>query len=52
MAVQINEVIIRAVVETNSQSATSSSAPASGGLVGEHEIAEKILEIIREKTER
>ena len=60
MPVQINEVIIRAVVDTadSSSSAASSCLPpgntdGSGGMsAAENEIAEQILKIIKEKQER
>jgi hypothetical protein len=54
MAVQINEVIIRAVVDPRPTSTGTGQElecpPGSGGQDGE--ILEKVLEIIKEKTER
>lgn len=58
MAVQINEVVIRAVVDpappaSSSPQATQCASGGSGsGSSAESELAEKILEIIREKLER
>ena len=57
MPVQINEVIIRAVVDPKSENTmdTGSSGvncPPSGNTGMDPEMAEKILEIIREKNER
>jgi hypothetical protein len=57
MAVQINEVVIRAVVDPappagSSPQATQCASEGSGGSSAESELAEKILEIIREKLER
>ncbi len=56
MAVQINEVVIRAVVDPappagGSPQATQCASESSGSSA-ESELAEKILEIIREKLER
>ncbi len=53
MPVQINEVIIRAVVD-NSNSTTTPAAPGSstGQPVPDIEIAAMVLEIIKEKNER
>lgn len=55
MPVQINEVIIRAVVDSPGGSQPADAA--SGGVsapetVSERELAEKILAIIKEKKER
>jgi len=52
MAVQINEVIIRAVVDPTPSTGTTQAdcPPGSGGEEGE--ILEKVLEIIREKLQR
>lgn len=52
MPVQINEVVIKAVVENAPSSASSSSSSSGGGTLSSEDIATKILEIIREKTER
>ncbi|SKC66387.1 DUF5908 family protein [Ohtaekwangia koreensis] len=56
MPVQINEVIIRAVVDApgNGNSPSSQSSAQSSNTDGDSdaEIAERILEIIREKLER
>lgn len=58
MPVQINEVVIRAVVtaEGNDAATAQSCAPGNtdgtGGSNGESEIAELILEIIQAKKER
>ncbi len=55
MAVQINEIIIRAVVDPTSASETGDNEPECppGGNAGEDaEIVEKMLEILREKKER
>jgi len=52
MPVQINEVIIRAVVNENVQNESATSSHARGTAISEEEIADKILAIIREKTER
>ena len=53
MPVQINEVIIKAVVDSQAASANN-NAPAvhSNILPTELEIIEKVLEIIKEKKER
>jgi len=57
MSVQINEVIIKAVVDPRQENRSSGSpnppdcpTPAAGN--AENELAEKILEILREKKER
>lgn len=53
MAVQINEVIIRAVVDPRpgeAQTSQISCPPDSSGLEGE--LVEKVLEILKEKSER
>ncbi len=54
MAVQINEVIIRAVVDPRPASGTGANEPECppGSNTGEAELIEKVLEIIREKQER
>ncbi len=53
MPVQINEVVIRTVIDTPSGSggadATANTPPPTGP---ETELVEKVLEIIREKNER
>ncbi len=54
MPVQINEVIIRAVVDSSANS-HASEAPednAATGQFSEKELAEKIFAIIKEKKER
>ena len=53
MAIQINEVIIRAVVIPSAETESSQEPecpPSSGN--SESEFVEKVLEIIREKKER
>ena len=55
MPVQINEVIIKAVVDPSPSSTGGSNepeCPPAGSNTGEAEIMEKILEILREKQER
>ena len=54
MPVQMNEVIIRAVVDNSTSSTTASSAPsvASSSGTTDAEIATLVLEIIKEKNER
>lgn len=54
MPVQINEVVIKAVVDPRPTSGTASQldCPPSGNTGMEAEIEEKILAIIREKQER
>lgn len=54
MPVQINEVIIRAVVDPRPSDgrAQESECPPSSNSGTEAEIVEKILEILREKQER
>ena len=55
MPVQINEVIIRAVVDprpTSTQGTQGVECPPSGNSGQEAEIFEKVLEIFREKQER
>ncbi|HEY8916009.1 MAG TPA: DUF5908 family protein [Chitinophaga sp.] len=57
MAVQINEVIIKAVVDPRPDTRSTGNTnppecpPAAAGN-SENELAEKILEILREKKER
>ncbi|MGB5818624.1 MAG: DUF5908 family protein [Saonia sp.] len=53
MAVQINEVIIRAVVNPTPSTGTASEpdCPPQGSS-SESELVEKVLEILREKKER
>ena len=54
MPVQINEVIIKAVVDPKPSSGTGSNEPECppDSSSGEGELMEKILEILREKQER
>jgi hypothetical protein len=54
MPVQINEVIIKAVVDPTPSSGTGTNGPECppGSSSGEGEIMEKLLEILREKQER
>lgn len=56
MPVQINEVIIKAVVDPRpSSSGTGSNepdCPPNSNAGGENDLIEKVLEIIREKQER
>lgn len=54
MPVQINEVIVRAVVDPRPAEEKSGGleCPPSGNSGDDAEIVEKVLEIIREKTER
>jgi hypothetical protein len=53
MPVQINEVIVKAVIDQKPKSDTNEpECPPSGNTGTENEIAEKILEILREKKER
>ncbi|MDB5250063.1 MAG: hypothetical protein JWQ40_4457 [Segetibacter sp.] len=54
MPVQINEVIIRAVVDTGTSAGHSSETtePPSANTGTEAEIAEKVMEILKEKKER
>ena len=54
MPVQINEVIIRATVDTAPSSGTSHSTGNTSNGTGSQdaEILEKVLEIIKEKQER
>lgn len=55
MPVQINEVIIRAVVDPRPSGASGGNGiqcPPGTSSTGESEIMEKILEIIKEKQER
>ena len=54
MPVQINEVIIRAVVDPrpSNGSTREPECPPSGNSGTEAEITEKVLEIIRQKRER
>lgn len=56
MPVQINEVVIRAVVQQSPAAAGSASdpapAPPPAASVDDNELAEKIFAIIREKKER
>lgn len=53
MPVQINEVIVRAVVDNNASGISSTTAvAATGNNTTEAEIAAMVLEIIKEKNER
>jgi hypothetical protein len=53
MPVQINEVIVKAVINSNSkENSDEADCPPSGNSGTENELAEKILEILREKKER
>ncbi len=55
MPVQINEVIIKAVIDPGHSEASSTSeveCPPSGNSGTKAEILEKVFEIIREKPER
>jgi len=53
MPVQINEVVVKAVVDAKPKHSTHEAhCPPSGNTGPENEIAEKILEILREKKER
>lgn len=54
MPVQINEVIIKTVIESNSAAGTASPAASTsaGSGTADTELAEMILEIIKEKNER
>ncbi len=51
MPVQINEVIIRTVVDTPAPSSSGESRPATT-TISDEAIAELILEIINEQSER
>lgn len=53
MAVQINEVIIRAVVAPTTSTGTATEPDCPPQRTGtESELVEKVLEILREKKER
>jgi hypothetical protein len=54
MPVQINEVIVRAVIDPKSAKGKSSKmdCPPSGNTGSDAEIMEKVLEIIEEKRRR
>ena len=54
MPVQINEVIIRAEVDSNTSSghAAETAEPSSGNTGLEAELAEKVMQILKEKRER
>ena len=54
MPVQINEVIIKAVVDSTPSSGSGVNKPESpsGRNSGDADVVEKILEILREKQER
>lgn len=53
MPVQINEVVVRAVVDPRpGQRQTEPECPPSGNSGSDSDIMEKVLEIIKEKGER
>lgn len=53
MPVQINEVVIRAIVDTEGSAGhAETTAPPQSNSSIESEIAEKIMEILKEKKER
>lgn len=53
MPVQINEVIIRAVVDDGPGAGPASETAASAGsIITDAELVEKVLEILKEKGER
>ena len=53
MPVQINEVIVKAVIDPKSKKdGNEPHCPPAGNSGTEADIAEKILEILREKNER
>lgn len=52
MPVQINEVIIRTIVDPVSASNTPPSTSSSDGGGDDYDAVEKVLEIIKEKNER
>lgn len=52
MPVQINEVIIKAVVDQQGNVQSSGASEISGAAVSEEALAEKILAMIKEKQER
>lgn len=54
MPVQINEVIVKAVVDPRPATgkAAAPDCPPSGNTGQDADIVEKVLEIIKEKTER
>jgi len=54
MAVQINEVIVRAVVDPTPSSSSGSQVECNnpGGSESDTDLMERLLEIIREKQER
>jgi hypothetical protein len=52
MPVQINEIIIRAVVDPAPVSSNSSQPSTANSSSGDYETIEKVLEIIKEKLER
>jgi hypothetical protein len=53
MPVQINEIIIRAVVNPAPVTSGNSSQPSqAGSKVADYEAIQKVLEIIKEKQER
>ena len=52
MPVQINEIIIRAVVAPAPASSSTKQPSTANSGNADYEIAEKVLEIIKEKLER
>ena len=52
MPVQINEVIIRTIVDTAPVGQGGQPAPAANNNSSEYEAIDKVLEIIKEKNER
>jgi len=52
MPVQINEVIIRTVVDAAPVSQGGQSAPVASGDNSDYDAIEKVLEIIKEKNQR
>lgn len=53
MPVQINEVIVRAVVDSSASAGTTAAATTPAGThTSEAELAAMVLEIIKEKKER
>jgi len=54
MPVQINEVVIRAAIDPQGSAgnAAQTAAPAAIGNVTDVDIAEKVIEILKEKKER
>jgi hypothetical protein len=52
MPVQINEVIIRTIVDSAPVNQGSQPVPAANNNSSEYDAIEKVLEIIKEKNER